>query len=482
MLGNNINHFSNYSSVSLFGGDIPFPSYAENQEGDTSELKRNIEHSEDKSVKKRKIVPIQRPTVKKEHNGSVLSSSFYIPDRRSTMTNPCLGFLKEKNEERAPCITLQEKIHDELLESTLLGNGDDRILWRFEQPREEKPLSLKKVSPVIRRIQKSEDKILDFPGVVDDIYYKHVTSTSEGVALLLQDTVYFYSENKPLWNYTPEKNALLTSIQRFSGSSHMACSLANGRVAVIDVKSQSESSSIQASDEADVLASESSTSFLAGLKDGLFGRLDFRQQNFMPLARHEDRVTGLAHKGHAIAVGDNTGTLKIWDMRKLSEELSSISAHSPAGVMDVVWCPWDSSRLLTAGGLDNHMMNVYDISNIVAPQLISQRDTGSQVTSLIASPAQFEEVISCHGYSNSEVKAGQINVWKWYKDNFYRIASLNGHDEQSQKRSLSACLYGNERHLVSVGSDEQVKIWKDIFPPGAQKKNKVESCLEVTLR
>lgn len=95
-------------------------------------------------------------------------------------------------------------------------------------------------------------------------------------------------------------------------------------------------------------------------------------------------------------------------------------------------------------------------------------ETQSQVCSLLWSN-DYKEIVSGHGY-------GKHNLLIWKYPIMKKVAQINGHGSHDMCRVLYLAMSPDKTTVISVGSDEVLKMWK-FFPSKKRKYTERRSVL-----
>jgi cell division cycle protein 20 (cofactor of APC complex) len=137
---------------------------------------------------------------------------------------------------------------------------------------------------------------------------------------------------------------------------------------------------------------------------------------------HQQAVCGLkwSDSGQQLASGGSDNLVYIWDKSLAScsarrQWLHKLEDHT-APVRALAWCPFQSSLLVSGGGLGDECIKFWDTSTRVCENSV---EAGSEVCALLWNTNE-EELLSSHGYDEY-----QLTLWKY--PSMKKLAKLIGH-------------------------------------------------------
>ncbi len=416
---------------------------------------------------------------------SINSGDRFIPSRSETFFDFNVGRLQSP-QQSSPIDPLYE---DRLLEAMagMSLKERDPILWCHDTPRKkliprptvwvkkntEESISL---SSKLRKINPLPSQILDAPKFINDFYRQPISGTHSGFCIALDNQLFVYDLLKHQIQAQIDAPASITAVcQNIFHSeqvifSDMAGNISRVHLEKIESRWDKTITAENNPEKINSAVSASENTFYLGSDSGRFYHVDIRSASIKPLYSWKNNQIVKVAKGsnNYFAVGNNSGTVSIWDLRMAQTPIMTYSHTYSAGVRALTFVPWNSELVVSGGGLQDK--KIY-IANITKNQIVSRIQTSAQVTDVIPSQNSHREFLSCHGGNLDGVNkdCGAIKLWQYTSDKIIKpIADLQGHVH----RTLSGVITENGQTLVTTGGDESIRIWKSIFP---EKRKPVSS-------
>lgn len=151
-----------------------------------------------------------------------------------------------------------------------------------------------------------------------------------------------------------------------------------------------------------------------------------------------------------LASGGNDNKVAVWSAS--GQLLNKFTDHR-AAVKALAWSPQQHGLLASGGGTADRTMK---LRNVFTGQILSEKDTGSQICNLAFSKSTHQ-LVSTHGYSQN-----QINIWNYPR--VKKVATLVGHTH----RVLYLAMSPDGGTIVTGAGDETLRFW-NIFPAKEDK-------------
>jgi cell division cycle protein 20 (cofactor of APC complex) len=317
-----------------------------------------------------------------------------------------------------------------------------------------------------RHIDKTPERILDAPDLVDD-YYLNLLDWSVGnvMAVALGPAVYLWNASSGtidlLCEADDEENNV-TSISFMGDGTHVAIGNNNSKIELWDIARKTKVRTMGGHTARVSSLAWNNHVLSSGSRDSSIINHDVRIQQHVAsrLRGHEQEVCGLAWSpdGTQLASGANDNKCCIWDINQ--ETARFTLTESNAAVKALAWCPFERNILATGAGTADRHIRFY---NSLTGSCINQVDTGSQVCSLVWSQSE-KELLSGHGYSEN-----QLTLWNY--PTMTRVAELTGHSQRVLHMALSA----DGSTVCSAAADETLRFWKIWDHPALKKKSSSSS-------
>lgn len=404
-------------------------------------------------------------------------SDRFIPNRDS---HASISFNNENNTDFFNSCVKQADYHNSLAQS--LFETDDLSSTRILSYKQKAPKpteghhnnmrvlytqnrTTEPVKKVFRHVDKTPERILDAPELLDDFYVNLLDWSSQNlVAVALASSVY-------LWNATTGNIELLcenaednqiTSVSFMSDGSHVAIGNSQNTVQLWDVDRKAKVRTMGGHSARVSSLAWNSHILSSGSRDSTIVNHDVRiaQHHVATLQGHEQEVCGLkwSPDGTQLASGANDNKCCIWDANQSSPRFTFTEAN--AAVKALAWCPFERNILATGAGTADRHIRFY---NSMTGACVNSVDTGSQVCSLLWAPNGEKELLSAHGYSEN-----QLTLWRY--PTMTRTAELTGHTQRVLHMAASA----DGTSVCSAGADETMRFWK-IWDSDKKKKTASEA-------
>nr|CAD1831432.1 unnamed protein product [Ananas comosus var. bracteatus] len=271
-------------------------------------------------------------------------------------------------------------------------------------------------------LERSADKILEAPGLIDDYYLNIMDWGKENIlAVASGPSVY-------LWKADTDEVQLLLSAD----------------------EEENYPTSVSWCDDGKKLAIGYATSQIE-----LWDALTFQQVR--TFEGHKRRVGSLSWNRHILTSGSRDCSIINHDVRSHRKPVSRFRGHSNE-VCGLRWS--EGGRQLASGGNDN-LVCVWESLNMRSSKYL-HRDffSGKVHPPFIAIVCALEwnrhqkEILSAHGYDQN-----QLTLWSY--PSMSRIADLKGHTSRVLHLSQSP----DGTTVVSAAADESICFWKVFEPP-----------------
>ena len=299
-----------------------------------------------------------------------------------------------------------------------------------------------------RKIASAPFKVLDAPNLQDDFYLNVVDwSSNHNLAVGLGQALY-------IWNYHSNQvkklteffgRNLLTSVSWDPKSDILGIGSKEGAVSLWDgVKEVNIKKYYEHTERVGAL-SIFGNMLLTGSKDRSILLRDTRIKNAVvkKFNTHKQEICGLkwSPDGNYFASGGNDNKLCVFSPKTIYPLMKK--THK-AAVKAIAWSPRRVGLLASGAGTADRCIRLW---NVNSKQLLSTKETGSQVCNLAFSK-HSDEIISTHGFSNNEICV-------WNSNDFKKIKTLKGHLSRVLYLAMSPC--GN--YIVSGAGDETLRFW-----------------------
>lgn len=327
----------------------------------------------------------------------------------------------------------------------------------FSALRHRKPVNQRR-----RRIDKTPERILDAPDIIDDFYLDLLDWGSRNVvAIALNNDVY-------LWSASDGSTAQLLSVDDETGpvtsvkwepdGRHLAVGFSNSHVQLWDTSVVRQLRTLQGGHLLRVSSLDWNSHILssAGMDTMIINNdVRIRSHIVSTYKGHSEEVCGLkwCSSGRQLVSGGNDNLVHIWSNTS-NQWLHRLDEHS-AAVKALSWCPFQSNLLASGGGLGDQRIRFW---NTNTGACLNSVDTGSQVCSLLWSTHE-RELLSGHGFSNN-----QLTLWKY--PSMVKIAELEGHTS----RVLGMAQSPDGYNVASIAGDETMRIWNGVFATPSKGK------------
>ena len=308
-------------------------------------------------------------------------------------------------------------------------------------------------------------RILDLPGYEDDYYSSLIAwSVKDKIAAAIQESLYIF-DNKTadasLIFQADDEQERVTATAYSADGNHVVLGTIRGRILVFDVETEKKMTSIAEEAVERVSCFDwHSNGLLAAGKDSTGVIMDMRRKKpkITEFLGHDQNICAInwARDGQRFATGGNDNIALAWDL-KFTEPLMTM--RHKGGVRGLCWSPFESNILSSGGGSTDRCIKTWDVS---LETMIEQRDTGSQICSLVYSQLT-QDIITTHGFPNNEISL-------WRARGLKKVGSMTGHEE----RPLSLCLSPDRTTILTASGDESMRFWK-VFEGKRSPSDKVRT-------
>ena len=316
------------------------------------------------------------------------------------------------------------------------------LLSEQSEYKSSKPLRRKFVLP------EKPFKILEAPHIPDDFYYDIFDWSSNNIlGICLANSIYMMNgeSDKVTKLYEAFDCESITSLRWNESGDQLAVGNILGQVSIWDVNKQKEIISLD-SHEDRVCALDWRSTLISGSKDTNIIQHDLRvkKAQINTYQFHTQEVCKLmwSPDEQYFCSGGNDNKVLVWTP---TNSMPIMRESHNACVKALAWSEKQYGVLATGGGASDKMIKTW---NVRTRELIQERDTGSQVCSLVFSKLT-NDIISAHGYPSNE-----ITVWR--ANGLKKVGSIYGHLERVLYLKLSPCA----STVVSCSGDETLRFWK----------------------
>lgn len=369
------------------------------------------------------------------------------------------------NIEQSNFMLLNEKNNIGVIHGKMGITKEQRIL-NFNDKKQNETEDVEKINSIkklnnfkdkkIRTVLKKSIKTLDAPNVFND-YYLNLLDWDSGDNLMvgLENEVYIYdNKTREVAVLTKSQTDNVTSVKFNKHNNNAVVAWSNGICDILDYSTQKTFLKLEGDSSRMNSISWNNPNILSvGTTSSSIFTYDIRKSK--PLIStsicNNGELAGLewSYDGRNLASGGNEGTICIWDSHMMLTPKIINNFHK-ASVKALSWCPWNNNILASGGGLSDGRIQIYNVSNETISNQIS---TGSQISSLKWNKV-YNELISSHGFNNTNGSIGEINIW--CSRNLSNVCKLTGHSN----RILSMCQNKNHSTVATLSADETVKFWK----------------------
>ncbi|XP_059461786.1 cell division cycle 20.2, cofactor of APC complex-like [Corylus avellana] len=319
----------------------------------------------------------------------------------------------------------------------------------------------------LRRIPQRPERMLDAVEMVDDFHLNLLDWGSSNVlAIALGNTVWLWDASNCSSSELvtiDDEDGPVTSVNWAPDGRQIAIGLNNSHVQLWDsfAKRQIRTFKDDHTQRVGSLAWNNHILTSGGM-DGKIINRDVRAKS--PTVKtymgHQLEVCGLkwSDSGRRLASGGSDNLVYIWDRSFASSSarrqwLHKLEDHT-APVRALAWCPFQSSLLVSGGGLGDECIKFWDTSTGACENSV---DTGSEVCALLWNTNE-EELLSSHGYDEY-----QLTLWKY--PSMKKLAKLTGHHSSVLYMAQSP----NGCTVASAAGDEALVLWNVFGTPGVRK-------------
>lgn len=310
---------------------------------------------------------------------------------------------------------------------------------------------------------------LDAPNMNDEYYYNVVDwSQKNSVAVGLGDTVYLWdgetTKTDELMSLPDDEK--ITSVRWSNNGDFLAIGTSTALTQIWDVNPTNPRHLRTFRDHTrDVNAHCWNSNLLTtGSSDREIHYHDTRVKTHL-VARfenHREKVCRLewSGDGKALATGANDNKAFVIDARRLSVPMLTLDKHCGA-VKALAWCPWQTHLLATGAGIHDKCIRFW---NTAQGKLMHKEDTGSQVTGLHWSSSRERELLSSHGYGDT-----QLCLWKY--PTMKKLGDLGAHSS----RVLSIVPSPDGAVILAACADQTIKFWRVFEKEKVSSESRIKS-------
>jgi cell division cycle protein 20 (cofactor of APC complex) len=332
-----------------------------------------------------------------------------------------------------------------------------------------RPLKQYKTTSAKRKIPVVPEKILDAPGILDDLYLNLLDwSTGNKLAVGLGPSVYLWDATvgnvEELCSFDDDDP--IASVSWSLDGTHLAVSNFVGETHLFDVSTSQIVRTISSHNVRIGALSWNERVMSSGSENGSIHNHDVRiaHSKVSEYNGHSSDVCGLkwSFDGSQLASGGNDNFVNIWDIRTSSARFSN-NEHT-ASVKALAWCQWQSNLLASGGGANDEKIVFWNTSTGTKDSVIH---TGSQVTQLVFSKS-YREILSSHGSSQNS-----LTLWKY--PSLQKVCDI---PQAHQSSILHLAISPDGQTVCSGAGDESLKFWK-LFNIDTKKRVKGIGSVEV---
>lgn len=342
---------------------------------------------------------------------------------------------------------------------------------KFNEHNFQKSLKLKlpyQKKNTYRKIDPNPFKVLDAGHLQDDYYINVIDwSSSNNLAVGLGNTVY-------VWNYFTNNISRLKTFKEDIScvkwdkfSDKLIIGTVTGKVEYWDFAERKNILKLTDHKERVGALSLHNNKLLTGSKDSSIYFYDIRVNSYIKSFQdHKQEICGLewSNDSKYFASGGNDNKLFVYYS---GMDFPIMRKTHKAAVRAIGWSKRREGILASGAGSADRLLRVWDVSK---KKLIIEKDTGSQICSLVFSKLS-DEIITSHGFSNNE-----INIWK--SRDLDKVCSLKGHTS----RVLYLTLSPDGENIVSGAGDETLRFWNLGYKRSCQNSSFVDLFNPVILR
>lgn len=311
-------------------------------------------------------------------------------------------------------------------------------------------------------------KILEAPSISDDFYHNIFDWSSTNIlSVCLANSIYMlHADSAQVTKlYEAFDCEAITCLQWNEAGDQLAVGNVLGQVSIWDVNTQKEIVSLDPHEDR-VSTIDWRTTMISGSKDATIVQHDFRKKTAQinTYLSHTQAVCKVkwSPDEQYFCSGGNDNKLFIWAPMNA---MPIMRESHEASVKALAWSEKQHGILASGGGAADKMIKTW---NVRTRELVHERQTGSQVCSLVFSK-HTNDLISAHGYPHNEITLWRANGLK-------KVGSLMGHTERVLYLNLSPCA----TTLVSGSGDETLRFWKLYDESYSKDAKKNDGALEIS--
>ncbi|KII73968.1 Cell division cycle protein 20 [Thelohanellus kitauei] len=313
-----------------------------------------------------------------------------------------------------------------------------------------------------RYVPTMPERVLDAPDLVNDYYLNnihwggdnHLSIGLGSCVFILNATTGKISKIGPL----QDENDYVSSVQwsGYSSATCLAVGYSSGHVKLYDVSTSRCLRTLFNTSDRIPSMSWNENILTCGSRRGVIVNFDVRIQHAMisSLSSHTQEVCGLAWSanGSHLASGGNDNDVYVWDKAGACSNapvLHHFVSHR-AAVKAIAWHPRQHNILVSGGGMSDHTLNFWNVSNGFH---LSSLPTNSQISGVVWNP-RSDEFVTSHGHPQN-----QLTLWT------YPTMEIGANLISHTDRILSIALSPDATTVASIGADETLRLWKCFEPP-----------------
>lgn len=306
-------------------------------------------------------------------------------------------------------------------------------------------------------------KVLEAPCLEDDYYLSLVDwGSSDRLVVCLANRIYILDTvmQKMEKLYEAFECEAISSVKWNQEGNKLAVGNILGQVAIWDVEKGVEMQSLDYHMDRIATIDWKST-LLVGSKDTEISQIDLKNKGIVnKFIGHNDEVCKVVWSTDEklFASGGNDNKMCVWSVNK---NMPFMKENLQGSVKALGWSNKQYGILASGGGVNDNTLRMWNSNN---KEIISSRDTGSQICSLVFS-SLTNDVITSHGIPDNEV-----NIWR--AKGLKKVGSLIGHTERVLYTALSPC--GSS--LLTGSPDETLRFW-NLYNDDQSKERKRRSLL-----
>ena len=388
------------------------------------------------------------------------SGDRFIPRRTSLNSNNLSFKINELELETDDIISVTSN-HSEFLKQNLMEtqtSSSSRNIFRFQAKSETYNIidNIDKHSEIERKKQihkkfvlpEKPFKILEAPHLEDDFYYDIFdVSRTNMLGVTLANSIYLLNEGSDQVSklYQAFDCEAITSLCFNENGDQLAVGNVLGQISIWDLSAQKEIVTFDSHEER-ICTMDWKSYLISGSKDTniIQNDLRLRTPQINTFRAHNQEVCKIkwSPDEQYFCSGGNDNKVFVWSP---TNSMPIMRESHDACVKSIAWSEKQHGIFATGGGATDRKLKTW---NVRTRELINERDTGSQICSILFSK-QTNDLITGHGYPNNE-----ITIWR--TNGLKKVGSINGHAERVLYLKLSHC--GST--LISCAGDETLKFWK----------------------